>query len=313
MKTIAKVNVGVDISKDFLDVFVEPTKIGFRVENSNDGISSLIDYLSGCEVQQVVCEATGGYEKLMKETLKGEGFFVWCVQPKRLYAFRRAKGIKIKTDKVDAKMIALFASNEKCEYAPISHACDGEKIKAFVSRQKELTDMIAKEKQRAKHPACQFYSGSIRKTIAFLKTQIDEIDEKITEIVELNNEWKNGIEYLQSIPGVGRKTALALLAYVPELGKIENKKIAALLGVAPFINQSGASKGFAKIQDGRFFARRQLYMATLSAIRHAPFFKQFYEQLINRGKKPKVAICATMRKLIIVANVLIREKRTWRP
>lgn len=313
MATLSHVDVGVDVSKLHLDVCLHQTRKTLRIANSERGIKQLTKILSLHEVGQIACEATGGYERLMCKTLSKQNYKVWCVQPKRIKAFIESEGIKAKTDKIDAKMIALFASQKSSSYQPFQRSDENEKLRSFVLLRTSRTAFAAEIKtqlQQITEPECVDY---LNKHLNFLEQQIDDISAQVCNLIKENKDFTQAKETITSIPGLGNGTAEIFMALMPELGKVNSKVAAALVGVAPYIKQSGSYKGHAKISGGRAQLRSILYMAAITAIRYNPILKAFYERLINAGKIFKVAIVAVMRKLVVYMNVLMKKGVLWNP
>jgi len=312
-KNLTQVFVGVDVSKKFLDIHINPENSSFRIENSNLGINQLIKKLSPYNVKQVVCESSGGYESLMLKKMYKAGISVWRANPVLIKGFIVSEGIHFKTDAHDAKMIALFASKKDPKYIPIvSFSKENELFVSFVKHYEQITESISNEKKRLKQENISFGKALIKSRIRLMERQLKKIREKIDQIIENNNELKKSFSILESMPGVGWVTATTLLALVPELGKLNQKQIAALIGVAPYTKKSGKYVGAAKISGGRTIPRRKLYMAALTASRYNPKIKAFYQRLIGKGKKAKVAIVAAMRKIIIILNFMIQRGQMWK-
>ena len=313
MATLSHVDVGVDVSKLHLDVCLQQTGKTLRIANSERGIKQLQRILSLHEVGQIACEATGGYERLMCKTLSKQNYKIWCVQPKRIKAFIESEGIKAKTDKIDAKMIALFASQKSSSYQPVQRSDENEKLRSFVLLRTSRTAAAAEIKtqlQQITEPECIDY---LKNHLKFLEQQIDEISVQISHLTKENKDFTHAKKIITSIPGLGNGTAEMFMALMPELGKVNNKVAAAIVGVAPYIKQSGCFRGYAKISGGRAQLRSILYMAAITAIRHNAVLKAFYERLINTGKAFKVAIVAVMRKLVVYMNVLMKKGELWNP
>jgi len=313
MNKIPKVFVGVDVSKNNLDIHINPIEKSFKIENSVSGMKRLIKELALYEVGQVVCESSGGYENLLLETLTRWSIKNWQVDPKRIKAFIASEGVLLKTDKNDAKMIALFASQKRCKYTAhrIYSREKERKLKALVIRKLNLTDMRTMEKLRLGAPTQLYCKKEISASIKFLTKQIKEVEEKINDIIDNDDEFKRKSKILESMPGVGKATASTLISTVSEMGKIENKKIASLVGVCSVNKESGKYRGKARIQGGRPEPRKALYMATLSAIKCNQPLSEFYKRLRGKGKAPKVAIVAVMRKMIVMMNAMIKSNREW--
>jgi transposase len=314
MKMVAKVFVGVDISKKYLDLYLYPIDKTLHIENSEEGMKLLLSELSGHkkQIQTIVCEATGGYEKLMLRTLKSAGYKTWMVEPKRIKAFIASEGIKSKTDKGDAKMIALFASQKNCSYKSIERSEDENYLNELCKRRTDLKKNIVCEKLRLEHEQNPFCKKLIEKHIRYMKKQVEAIEKEMDSIVATDEEMQQKIALVSSVPGVGKVTALALVIGLPELGKIESRQIAALVGVAPFTRESGMHKGQARTSAGRQQVRQALFMSAMTAITHNDTFKAFFKQLKARGKRGIIALVAVMRKLIIIINAMIRDNRQWK-
>jgi len=306
--------IGIDVSKAHLDIHIRPIAKQMKIENSQRGMKRLLRFLKQTEysVQQIVCESSGGYQRLAVRILEEEGYNVWSANPALVKSFIRSEGVLSKTDAHDAKMIALFAEKKEQSYEKEPWSQEMEDLQELVKRKADLVQMLAMEKTRLQSPtvnkACsRLIKGHIRQ----LEKQIKKVDTITDEQRLLNPVWKKKTEIMQSIPGIGRETAVNLLTFMPELGKITGKQSAALLGVAPYANESGCYRGKTSVRGGRSIPRRLVYMAALSASRANPVLKQFYNRLRTKGKKPKVAIVAVMRKLITFINVLLEKEKLW--
>lgn len=308
MANITKIYVGVDVSKQKLDIHLNPLEKAFVVDNTAKGIKQLVQMLKEYEIGQVVCEASGGYELAMIQALKKAEISTWCVEPKRIRAFIYSEGKRAKTDAIDAQMIALFAS-QKVNHHPVVYE-KNHKLHELVARKKDLVTMIGMEKSRLKMPQdnCK---KDIKKHITFMKNQIKSIDDQIDEVIKENEELNAKSELLQSIPGIGKTSASILLAEVPELGNIDDKQIASLLGVAPHPYESGQFKGKRRGIGGRYLPRSILFMVALVASQHNKTFKDFYLRLVDAGKPRKVALGAVMRKMAVLCNVMLKRKTPW--
>ena len=304
--SISQIFVGVDVSKNKLDVHIYPLQKAFTVSNSKEGIQKIKQQLAGQVVGQIVCEATGGYEHLVKTLLSA-----WVVEPRRIKAFIRSEGVNAKTDKIDASMLALFAAQKKPKHSPIQLSADEEHIKALNSRRTDVIEMITKESNRIHHPQEKYCRSDLQKHISFLEKQLAKIDNEIERLIKNNEVLSSKAKIIESMPGIGKVTTATLICSLPELGTVNDKQIAALLGVAPFDKQSGSYKGKSIIKGGRHNVRKVLYMAALVAARFNPVLKIFYQRLLNAGKRPKVALVAIMRKLIIILNVMVQKGEVW--
>lgn len=312
MQNLPKVYVGVDVSKKNLDVHVHPINKNLRVSNNETGINKLLSLLAKYQTQQVVFEASGGYELLLLRTLQSANVPAWRVEPRRIKGFIRSEGKYAKTDASDAKMIALFAAEKKCKVTPITLTQEMIDLKALVARRHDLCVMIAGEKTRLQQTYTAPCKKKIEETIEFLSNQQNDIEKEIQLAVKVNDDWKQKMKIAQSMKGIGPVSAAILIAELPELGLVKSKPIAALVGVAPFDHQSGNFKGSSFIRGGRSQIRRVLYMAGLCAAHSNPIFKKFYQNLIKKGKKPKVAIIAVVRKMLVVLNAMFKNNILWK-
>lgn len=311
-KSLTKIYVGVDVSKKWLDIHCNPINKTLHISNDVEGITNLLQKLTKYDVMQVVFESSGGYESILHQMLDKTGYNTWQVDPSRVKAFRISEGIKVKTDAHDAKILSLFATDKKRAYKPKKTSGKMNKLCALIKRRVDLTTMAANEKKRLNHPQQQHCRAIIKKHIVFIKKQIEAIDKEINEIIDKDDELKRKKQIITSIPGVGDTTAASLIASMPELGTVKNNQIAALLGVAPYQRQSGMYIGIAHIQGGRFAPRQMIYMAALTASRCNKILAAFYQRLLAAGKKPKVALVAVMRKIIIMLNAMIRGNELWK-
>jgi len=313
MKSAHTVYVGIDVSKNHLDIHLYPVHKKLHVSNSADGFEKLIHKLSQYSIGQVVCESSGGYQQNVKVTLENLGYNVWVVDPNRIKSFIRSEGIRVKTDVHDAKMIALFASEKSCRYVPYKASKELLHLRSLVDRRINLIAMRSNEKKRTKNPCQNLCREHIESHINFLENEIKALDKEIDTLIKQCNEFFTKSTIIQSAPGIGKTTSAILLAHMPELGTLDTKSVAALAGVAPYTHQSGIYKGHAIISGGRKAVRHALYMASLSIIaRKKSSLGLFYKSLIDSRKPGKVALVAVMRKLVIILNVMIKNKTPWK-
>lgn len=308
---LTKAWVGVDVSKEWLDIYVHPTKKTLRVGNDGRGIKRLLDLCKRYDVQRVACESSGGYEHMLVKKLNHKKLPVWRIDPKRIKGFVIAQGVKAKTDIIDAKMIALFSVNHQPAYTTIHKQKQEEKLSMLIKRRDDLIAFQTQEKQRLSNPVTE-YKPSIKRLLKLLAQEIKTIEEKIQSIIENDKNLLRKQKIMQSMFGIGEITARTLIISMPELGKINKKQAAALLGVAPYTHQSGKINKQAKIRGGRSMPRKAVYMAALSVIRsgNSPL-AEFYQRLIKKGKKAKVALVAVMRKIIVILNVMLHKDQLW--
>jgi transposase len=302
--------VGVDVSKRWLDVQVHEDGQGWKVGNDPAGFATMITKMKLIGPAIIVFEATGGYESRCVKALAEAGLAVSVVNPTRVRRFAQAMGILAKTDKIDARVIAHFASVAepvaKSRQTPLE-----EQLAACVERRRQLLlDLVAEKNRLSTSPDCM--QTDIEEHIAWLHEHVEQLEEEIQDCISQKAEWQERAKIIDSVPGVGPVTATTLVAEMPELGLLNRQKIAALAGVAPFNKDSGPKKGKRRIFGGREGVRRTLYMAALSAAKHNPIIRAFYQSLLKRGKEKKVALTACMRKLLVIINVMVRDGKQWK-
>ncbi len=300
--------VGVDVSQATLEVAVRPSSEHWQAQNDAAGVRQLVKHLTALPGPLVVCEATGGLERELVLALGLAGVPVAVINPKQIHAFALARGKLAKNDRLDAEVIAHFAETFQPVPRPLPTA-ERELLLLLVTRREQLIEMRTMEQNRRTRAA-----ASLRKRIdahlAWLKREIDTLDRDIGQQLR-GSVWKEQDAILQSAKGVGPVLSATLLAQLPELGQLSHGEIAALVGVAPFDNDSGKHTGHRSIKGGRSHVRTALYMATLSAIRYNPVLRAYYARLRARGKLEKVAIVACMRKFLHILNAMARDQRAW--
>lgn len=304
-------SVGIDVSKARLDVAVGSSGSVRGFDNDAAGHADLVEHLRAAAPARVIVEATGGYERGAVVAMAAAGLPVIVLNPRRAREFARAAGVLAKTDKLDAKVLALYAETLKPPLRPLS----GEKQRALedlVARRAQLVGMLTQEKNRLGQASSPRIRKSIEAIIEALKEQIDDAENDIAQEIEDSPVWKEAAERMDSVPGVGFKTACVLLANLPELGTLSRQRIASLAGLAPINRDSGRMRGKRCIGGGRADVRTALYMAALVATRHNPAIKKFYDRLVDAGKPKKLALTAAAHKLLTILNAMIREKTTWR-
>jgi transposase len=307
------VNVGVDVSKARLDVHVLETKESVAFENSDDGIAQLVVWLKARgEVALVVMEATGGYEKPGFLALSSAKLPVARVNPRQVRDFAKALGKLAKTDSIDARVLALFASRMQPDVT-VPNAPEIDALAALVERRRQLIEMRVAEQNRLKQATSAAVKKDIEAVLDFLNKRIEESDDEIKKSIDASTAMKESAKRLRTVPGFGRVASVVLTAEVPELGTLNRREIAALVGVAPYNDDSGGQSGKRRIIGGRGHVRKLLYMATLTAMEHNPPIKAFVDRLIAKGKPAKVAMVAGMRKLLTIANAMLRDSADWRP
>lgn len=302
--------IGVDVSKSWLDVHVNPGAQAFRVEYTAAGLDELVARLSDRSDGLVVLEATGKYEAVAAASLAGSGFRVAVVNPRQVRNFARATGRLAKTDTLDAEVIALFAEALKPEVRPLPSE-DEAQFNELLARRRQVIEMLVAERNRLKGVASRKVGKGIMAHIAWLKGALKRADDDLSDAVESSPVWRAKDALLRSVPGVGPATSMALIAGLLELGRLSSKEIASLVGVAPMNHDSGRMRGKRTISGGRSAVRSALYMAALSATRCNPQLAPFYKRLIQAGKPKKVALVAVMRKLLVTLNAVIARGTPW--
>jgi len=302
---------GVDVGKAKLDVRLNGQKRVREWANDEAGRAKLVDWVVEQEVSLVVVEASGGYEAALLSELEERGQQVALVNPTRVRAFAKAEGILAKTDKIDAGVIARFGATMKPQ-TRLRRAEAQVKLNENITRRRQLVLMLTAEKNRL-HTASPEMQTHIGNHISWLQAEIEVLEQQISQTIKDNPTWTETTKRVESVPGIGFITAATLVADLPELGQLNRQKIAALVGVAPFNRDSGKQRGQRRIFGGRTSVRSVLYMATLSAIRHNPVIKEFYQRLLAKGKLKKVALTACMRKLLVIINTMVKSGQDWNP
>jgi transposase len=303
--------VGIDVGKDHLDVHLRPTAEAFRVPNTDAGIAALVARLTPLAPAKVVAEATGGYEAPLAAALALAALPLALVNPRQVRRFAQATGRLAKTDALDAGVLAHFAQAVDPPVRPLPDA-DTQRLQQLVARRRQLIDMRTMEANR-QDTAPPAVLKDIRDHLSWLDRRIGRADDALAAAIAASPVWRATDDLLRGVPGVGPATARTLIAELPELGTLSAKRIAALVGVAPVAHDSGRQRGVRHIAGGRGGVRALLYMACLSAVRFNPVLRAFYRRLRSAGKAGKVALVATMRKLLVILNAMIRDRRPWEP
>ncbi len=302
--------VGIDVSKDRLDVAVLGEERVWQVANAPEGINQFVKWMVELDPELIVVEATGGYQRAVVEALFVAGLAVAVVNPARVRQFARACGLLAKTDKLDAQVLAVFG--QKVQPRHYTGKSEAEKqLSALLVRRRQLDEILKAEQNRLRTISLSLKS-SVQRMIACLKEEKKILDVQIQQFVAEQEAWQEQTEILKSAPGVGQVTTATLLAELPELGKMDRKKIAALVGVAPMNYDSGRKRGYRKTKGGRGDVRSVLYMSTLVATRYNPLIRAQYQQLLKRGKLKKVALMACMRKFLTILNAMLRDQQPFR-
>ena len=303
--------IGIDVSKETLDVAVIPSNEETTVANNETGCRELIVLFKTLRPKLIVLEATGGLQNLVAGMLVAEGFPIAVINPRQIRDFAKASGKLAKTDRIDAKIIARFGEAIKPEPRHFKDE-DSQSLTALITRRRQITDMLTAEKNRlgSSHESVK---KDIRETISWLEKRLADINNGLSRTLDENIVWKEKGNILTTCKGIGKVVSSTMLCSLPELGSLNRREIGALVGVCPFNRDSGKMRGKRAIFGGRATVRAMLYMAVLSARRFNPAIKTFYDRLIKAGKLPKVAMVACMRKLLTVLNAMLKNMQKWDP
>lgn len=306
-----KVSVGIDVSKATLEIAVHETGESWVVANDSIGGAALVSKLKQLKVTSIVLEATGGCETLATAMLSAADLPVIVVNPRQVRDFAKATGQLAKTDRLDSRVLAHFAAAINPPVRSIKSA-ETQHLEALLARRRQIVGMLVAEKNRLANNRDHAVVKDLNEHINWLKRRLKSSDDELQRVLKSSPAWHQRDELLRSVPGVGRVLSLTLLAELPELGHLNRREIAKLVGVAPFNWDSGQWRGTRHIWGGRATVRSPLFMATLCAIRINPLIRSFYRRLLVAGKAPKVAITASMRKLLTILNVMIKSQTPWR-
>lgn len=302
--------VGIDVSKDRLDVAVLPSCEAFATGRDAAGLDDLLARLRPLAPALVALEATGGFETVVAATLAGAGLPVAVVNPAQVRAFGTALGQRAKTDPIDARLIARFAATTKPAPRPLPDEATA-RLADLVGRRRQIIAMIVAERQRQKRFTDRRLQKSITRLLDALQRELSEVEAEIDDDVRGSPAWREKEDLLASVPGVGPTIARTLIAEMPELGSLDRRQIAALAGLAPWTRQSGQWKGRSFIGGGRATVRAALHMGAVTASRHNPALKAFRDRLLATGKAKKLVLVAVARKLLTILNAIIRDNQPW--
>lgn len=304
--------VGIDIAKHRFDLAFEPQQKMQHFDNDIEGIRRCRETLEQLRPDLIVMEPTGGYEVPLVVELQAAGLPVAVVNARRIREFARATGRLAKTDKLDAQAIARFA---QVLQPPAQEALDEQTrtMKALVARRHQLVQMHIAEHNRLEHAGDETIAQSIQTLLKTIAQQIDNVEREIQDHIDHLPELKQKTQWLESTPGIGPTTASLLVTELPELGRLNRRQIAALVGVAPINRDSGTYRGKRMTGGGRRHLRARLFMPTLVAVRYNPLIRRFYQQLLERGKTKMVALIAAMRKLLTILNTMLKKNESWKP
>ncbi len=302
--------VGIDVSRDRLDVAVRPSNAIWAVANDAVGIEDLVTRLRAVAPAGIVLEATGGLEAAVAAALAAAGLPVAVVNPRQARDFAKATGQLAKTDVLDARMLARFAEAIRPQVRPLPGA-EQRRLAALVARRRQVVEMLVAERQRLAR-ALPAVRARVAAHVAWLEAELAGLDGELADAIQASPLWRARDDLLRSVPGVGPVLSRTLLAALPELGHLDRKQIAALVGVAPLTRESGRLRGRRGIWGGRAEVRRVLYMAAVVAVRCNPTIRAFHERLVVAGKRPKVALVACMHKLLLILDAIVRSGEPWR-
>jgi transposase len=307
-----EVFVGIDISKQSLDVHIAPPGHSLKVDYDDAGVGKLVERIEAAKPTLVVMEATGGYEARLASELAAKGLPVAVINPRQARDYAKATGQLAKTDRVDAIVLCGFARAIRPQVRPLKDE-DTEELDALVSRRRQLVEMRVQERLRMAATVSKKIRKGINDHILWIDQCIGQVDSELKDRLRRSDIWRSKVQLLESIPGVGAVTTTTLLAKCPELGTLNRRQIAKLVGLAPMANDSGQHRGRRHVWGGRAEIRSVLYMATVTAIRCNPTIRAFAERLKLLHKPPKVVIVACMRKLLTIMNVMIKTRTAWNP
>jgi len=301
--------VGIDISKANLDVYLRPLGKTFQVANKETAISGLIEELQTYSLNLIVLEATGGLETELLIQLQAAQLPVALINPRQGRDFAKATGKLAKTDAIDAQVLAHFGEALKPQVVAME-SDSARQLKELISRRRQVVEIQTAEKNRRDRSRGKALTD-IEQHLEYLEQSLKKLNQEIEELTQSNQEWIDKVNLLKTIPGIGQVISTTLVSYLPELGQLTAKQISRLVGVAPINHDSGQHKGKRMINGGRAPVRASLYMGAVVAIRHNPIIKDFYERLLSRGKPKKLAITACVRKMLVILNAMVRDKKPW--
>jgi transposase len=306
------VNVGIDVSKDSLDVAVLPGGEAFAVPRTSAGVEELIERLRPLNAARIGIEATGGFETIVAAGLQAARLPLVVLNPAQVRDFAKALGQRAKTDRLDAQVIARFVEAIKPEVRLLPDEQTRE-LSDLVARRRQIVEMIAAEKQRFARMTHKRLRKSIERLVAALQKELSEVETDIDDTVRGSPAWLEKEKLLKSVPGIGPVTARVLLADMPELGSLDRRRVASLAGLAPWVRQSGLWQGKSRIGGGRAPCRAVLFTSAMTATRAGSPFRPFYQRLVAAGKPKMVALIAVARKILTIANAILGDHKPWQP
>jgi transposase len=302
--------IGIDVSKATLDIAVRPHGDTWQVANDATAVPALVTRLGALAPTLIVLEATGGFEHAVVGALAAAGLPVIVANPRQVRDFGKATGQLAKTDRIDAALLALFGERVRPEPRPLKDAA-AEALDAVLTRRRQLLEMLTAEKNRLGFARTAAVRKSLQHHIRWLERQLADVDDDLEDAIEASPVWRATEDLLRSVPGIGPIVSRTLIGELPELGRLNRKQIAALVGVAPHARDSGTLRGKRMVWGGRAPVRAALYMSAVVASRHNPVIRAFYERLRAAGKPAKVALTACMRKLLIILNAMLKNQTPW--
>jgi len=301
--------IGIDISKSHVDIGTYPQVHEQRFDNTEAGITLAVQTLLKLSPTLIVVEATGGYETPLVAAVAISGMSIAVINPRQGRDFAKAIGVLAKTDRVDAHVLARFAQAVRPEARP-QPSLETLELAALLTRRHQIIEMITAENNRL-HMAIPHVAKEIRKHVAWLEKCLKATDGDLDDMIRQSHAWQHKVALMTTVPGMGRVTAIALLAQLPELGALGTREISGLVGVCPYSRDSGTMRGRRTIWGGLSAVRAALYMAALVGSRHNPILKAFYQRLVASGKPKKVALVACMRKLLVILNAMMKHDQAW--
>lgn len=301
--------VGLDVSKDRLDLAAPSRGQTWSCANEASAFAQLVQALQVLQPQLIIMEATGGLELPVAAVLAAAGLPIAIVNPRQVRDFAKAKGQLAKTDRIDAQLLAHFGAALQPAAATLPSPAQ-QHLSALLTRRRQVVEMLVAERNRLSS-AASAVQPRIQEHIAWLQTELDDLETELQRCIEASPVWRASEDLLRSVPGIGPVTARTLVADLPELGQTSAKRLAALVGVAPFNVDSGRSRGKRRIWGGRSHIRTALYMATVSAVRCNPVIRAYYQRLVRAGKPGKVALTAAMHKLLTILNAMMKQQSRW--
>ena len=306
-----EVYVGIDVAKETLEVAASDSPPTRQFTNDPEGIRQIIQHITRLQPGGIILEATGGLEMSLAAELQTKGLPVVIINPRHVHDFARATGVLAKTDSIDAKLLALFGLRIKPEVRPLPEK-PAREMASLLTRRRQLMEMLIAERNRLSR-ADEKVQPSIKEHLKWLKKALFDINTELEHRIQESPAWQEKDHLLKSVPGIGKVVSTTLLIELPELGQLNRRKIAALVGVVPLNRDSGTLRGKRTVWGGRATLRAALYMATLVATKRNPVIANFYQRLLNAGKVKKAALVACMRKLLVIVNAMTHAMRVWSP